>query len=188
MKLTVTPRGNKTKGETKVIRREGNIPAILYSTERPCEPIIVNGVEFSTHLRALKPGHLSTTIFTLSDGKKERRVIIKDIQHNITNYRVAHIDFEELLDGVLVNLNIPITLASVAECVGVKLGGFLRQVIRAVKVQCLPKDIPSEFFLDVKDLGIKQVRRLSEIVMPQGVKPLAKLEEVVVVVAKAKAS
>ena len=77
MKLTVTPRGNKTKGETKVIRREGNIPAILYSTERPCEPIIVNGVEFSTHLRALKPGHLSTTIFTLSDGKKERRVIIK---------------------------------------------------------------------------------------------------------------
>ena len=86
------------------------------------------------------------------------------------------------------NLNIPITLASVAECVGVKLGGFLRQVIRAVKVQCLPKDIPSEFFLDVKDLGIKQVRRLSEIVMPQGVKPLAKLEEVVVVVAKAKAS
>jgi large subunit ribosomal protein L25 len=64
------------------------------------------------------------------------------------------------------------------------MGGFLRQVIRHIKVQCLPPQIPSSFSIDVKDLGIKQSKRLSDMVIPQGVKPLAKMDEVVAVVSK----
>ena len=67
---------------------------------------------------------------------------------------------------------------------GIKLGGFLRQVIRHVKVECLPKNIPSEFIIDVKDLGIRQSKRLKDLAMPNGVKPLASPEEVIVVIAK----
>ncbi len=42
----------------------------------------------------------------------------------------------------------------------------------------------TEFQVDVRDLGIKQSRNLSDIAIPQGVKPLAKMDEVVVVVSK----
>jgi large subunit ribosomal protein L25 len=97
---------------------------------------------------------------------------------------VSHIDFEELFEDVPVSVKVPIQCIGVADCVGVKLGGFLRQIIRHVKVECLPKQIPQNFLVDVQDLGIRQAKKLSDIAIPKGVKPLAKMDEVVVVVSK----
>jgi large subunit ribosomal protein L25 len=184
MKLTVTKREGKSKSAVKQTRRDGNIPAILYSAGKPCETIVVNGTEFKTILREMKSGHLPTTIFSLMDGKHARRAIVKDIQYKLTTYEVSHLDFEELFDDVAVNVKVPISCVGVAECAGVKLGGFLRQVIRFVKVQCVPKLIPTEFTVDVKDLGMRQTKRLKDLDLPKGVKALAPLEEVVVVVSK----
>ena len=81
-------------------------------------------------------------------------------------------------------VNIPIQLVGVSECVGVKLGGFVRQVIRSLKVTCLSKDLPKEFTLDVRGMDIGHAKRLSDISMPSGVQPMAKMDEVAVVVAK----
>jgi len=184
MKLSVQQRVDQKKSDTKKIRREGNIPAILYSIGKVPEALIVNGSEFGAAMRGLKQGSLPTTVFLLSIGGKEMRAIIKDIQYHLTTYNVSHIDFEELHDNIAVNVKVPINCTGVADCAGIKLGGFLRQVIRHVKVECLPKKIPEEFLVDVKDLGIRQSRRLSDITMPEGVKPLANLEEVVVIIAK----
>ena len=186
MKINITPRVEKKKGAINAIRRSGGIPAVLYTKTGPCQPIVISSTDFSAILRGLKQGHLPTTVFTLVDGKKEIRAIIKDIQRNITNYQVTHIDFEELVDNISVSFKVPIVCIGVGECVGVKLGGFLRQIIHYVKVECLPKDMPKEFAVNVKDLGIKQTKRLSDIAMPKNVRPLAQMEEVVVVVAKGK--
>ncbi len=184
MKLTVQTRTGEKKSDVKVIRRKGDIPAVIYSSKSQPEKLVVSGVEFSAIIRGLKSGHLPTTVFTLSDGKRERRAIIKDIQYHLTTYTVNHIDFEELLEGVPVNVKVPVSCTGVAECNGIKLGGFLRQIQRHVRVECLPKNIPTEFFVDVKDLGIRQTRRLKDIPMPQGIRPLAGAEEVIVVIAK----
>src|SRR5581483_5885754 len=156
MKLAVKPRLGEKKKDVKDIRREGNIPAIIYFSKGQPEKLIIDGTEFKAVLRGLKPGQLPTTVFTLSDGKKERRAIIKDIQYHLTTYVVSHIDFEELVDDVPVNVKVPVNCVGVMDCMGIKLGGFLRQVVRHVKVQCLPKHIPAEFSVDVKDLGIRQ--------------------------------
>lgn len=184
MKLTATVRPSTKKSDTKQIRREGKVPAILYSAGKPNQQLVLDAAEFNAILRQMKPGHLGTTVFHLVLDGKERRAIIKDIQYQLTTYKVSHIDFEELFDDVMVNVKVPIQYAGAADCVGVKLGGYLQPVIRHVRVECLPKDIPSEFLIDVKDLGVKQSKRLSDIVIPQGVKPLAKMDEVVVVVSK----
>lgn len=184
MKLAVKERVGEKKKDLKQIRREGNVPAIIYSSKSQPETLIVDGAEFSNILRNLKPGQLPTTVFTLTGGKKERRAIIKDIQYHLTTYRVSHIDFEELIDNVPVSVKVPINCIGVADCIGIKLGGFLRQVVRHVKVECLPLHIPAEFLVDVKDLGIRQSRRLKDIAMPKGVRPLTRPEEVVVVIAK----
>lgn len=184
MKLTATVRASTKKSDTKQIRREGKIPAILYSAGHSNQQLILNAAEFNAILRQMKPGHLGTTVFQLHLDGKNKRVIIKDIQYQLTTYLVSHIDFEELFEDVTVNVKVPIQCIGVAECAGIKLGGFLRQVIRHVRVECLPKHIPAEFQVDVRDLGIKQSRKLSDINIPQGVKPLAQMDEVVVVVSK----
>lgn len=184
MKLTVKSRSGEKKSDLKQIRRAGNIPAVIYASNRQPEKLELVGTEFAAHLREMPSGQLPTTIFTLTDGSKERRAIIKDVQYHLTTYKVSHIDFEELVEGVPVNVKVPVNCVGVAECIGIKLGGFLRQVVRHVKVECLPQQIPAEFVVDVRDLGIRQSKRLKDVLLPKGVRLLAGLEEVLVVIAK----
>lgn len=185
MKLRTVKRTAESKSEVKRLRREGFIPAVIYIKGKVGETIAVNGTEFGSFLRHVQSGHLPTTVFTLTDDKgQERRVLVKDIQYAITTYAVTHLDFEELVDDHKVNVKIPIECVGMADCLGIKLGGVLRQVIRHVRVRCLPKDLPSFFELDVRELGQRQSKRLSDIQIPQTVRPLMNLNEVVAVIVK----
>lgn len=184
MKLTAKVREKAKKKDAKRIRREGDIPAVLYAPGKTSQMLSVDGKEFAAILRQITQGHLSTTRISLDlDGKKQT-VLVKDIQYHPTTYSIIHLDFEVLHDDVPVNVNVPINCVGVMDCVGIKLGGVLRQVIRQVRVRCLPKLLPASFNVNVKDLGIKQSLRLADLHIGEGVRPLAKLEEVVVVIAK----
>lgn len=184
MKLQVQPRSVEKKREAKRQLREGFIPAVIYTRGQNGETISLNAAEFNAALRKVLPGRLPTTVFTLVSKGREHKAIIKDIQYNVTNYAVVHLDFEELHPDVKVDVKVPIEYTGVVDCVGIKLGGVLRQVIRHVKVRCLPKDIPSYFELDVRELALFQHKKLSELDIPQNVMPLTDLKEVAVVIAK----
>lgn len=185
MKLQTRKRTAESKSEIKKLRREGFIPAVLYVKEKEGETFAIGASEFNAYLRQVKPGHLPTTVFTLIDENGgERRVLIKDIQYEITTYAVTHLDFEELLDDHKINAKVPIECVGMVDCLGIKLGGVLRQVIRHVRVRCLPKDLPSHFELNIRELGIKQSKRLSDIQIPNTIRPLADLNEVVAVIVK----
>ncbi len=185
MKLKLTNRSAEKKSEAKKLRRDGFIPAVIYSKGEKGECVAVNSDEFGSFIRKIEKGRLPTTVISLVDeAGKTRRAIIKDIQYNIINYNVISLDFEELHDDRPINIKVPIECTGVSDCVGVKLGGVLRQVIRYVRVRCLPKDIPSVFNLDVTELQMRHSRRLSDIQWPQTVRPLADLKEVAVVVVK----
>lgn len=185
MNLKVIKRTPGSKKETNSLRRNGHIPAVIYVRGKEGEALAVSSAEFGAFLRGLKSGHLPTSIFTLVDDKgHERRVVVKDIQYNITTYDVTHLDFEELVDDHKINVKIPIECTGVVDSVGIKQGGVLRQVIRHVRVRCFPKDLPSFFELDVSELSLKQSKRLSDLVIPEGVQALKGLKEVVAVIVK----
>ena len=178
MKLKSYKRDAASKSEVKRLRREGKIPAVVYKLGSAGESIAIDSSEFSAFLRKVQPGRLSTSIFTIAgeDGRSFR-AIVKDIQYNPVNYNVIHLDFEELADDVKVNVKVPIEFTGVVDCVGVKLGGVLRQVIRQLRVRCLPKDIPEVFQLDVTNLAQRESRRLSDLQIPNTVRPLANLKD-----------
>lgn len=185
MKLKLLKRDSLKKSETKKIRREGDIPAVIYVKGKATDAIAVNGPEFNALLRTVQPGRLSTAVFSLADEKgKTRRAILKEIQYAPTTYNVQHLDFEELFDDAPVSVKVPIECIGVADCVGIKLGGFLRQVIRYIRVRCLPKDIPQAFLADVKNMAMYETKRLGDLDIPQTVRPLADLNEVAIVIAK----
>lgn len=184
MNLTAKKRAENRKSEIKKIRREGNIPGVFYAPGQPAQSIVVDGVEFKTAMRSIKQGMLSTSVFNLTVDGKKKKVIVKDIQYAPTTYNVIHLDFEELSDNVPVQVKVPVNCIGMNDCAGIKLGGFLRQVIRTIKVECLPAHIPSYFEVDVKELSIRGAKRLSDIPMPKGVRPVSAGDEVVVVIAK----
>lgn len=185
MKLKLFKRTETKKSANNSIRREGNIPAAIYVRGKATESVYVNGAEFSALMRSILPGRLSTTVFSLVDENgKAHKAILKEIQYAPTSYAVRHLDFEELFDDMKVNVKVPIECIGAVDCAGIKLGGFLRQVIRHVRVRCLPKDIPTVFNLDVRSLGLFEKKRLSDIEIPNTVRPLADLNEVAVLVSK----
>lgn len=185
MKLNVFKRELLKKSEAKRLRREGSIPAVVYSQGKETLPVFVDAAEYNALLRTVVPGRLATTVFTLKDESgKERRAVIKDVQYHITTYAVQHLDFEFLSDNVPVSLNVPIEFVGAVDCVGVKLGGVLRQVIRSLRVRCLPKDIPTSFPLDVRNMGQNDAKKLSDLEIPKSVRPMANMNEVAVIIAK----
>lgn len=186
MKLNITKRTAGKKTESKKLRRAGQIPANLYKCgKEAADNIALDTSEFDAHLRQLQPGRLSTQIFLLTDEKgNEHRALLKEIQYHATNYKVIHLDFEELVDNVPVNVKVPIECTGVVDCVGIKLGGVLRQVIRYLKVRCLPTDIPPAFVFDVRNMNQRDTRRLKDLNIPETVKPLVNLNEVAVAIVK----
>ncbi len=184
MKLAVSKRTGETKSELTKLRHQGNIPAAVYSMGKPCDRITVKGAEFDAVIRTLPKGYLPTTIFELDIEGKTKKAIVKDIQYHPTTYRVLHLDFLILEPKIAVDIKVPINCIGEADCVGVKLGGFVRAVKRHVKVQCLPEDIPREFKLDIKSLEIGQSKRVSDIEAGEMVRLLAKPKEILIVIAK----
>lgn len=185
MKLVVKPRVSRRKSDVKQIRRAGDIPAVMYSLKKESASLIVSGQEFGAAMRQVQSGYLPTTIFTLSDGVKECKAIVKEIQYHVTTYQVLHIDFEELVDDVAVTVKVPVNCIGSIDCIGVKLGGVVRQVARHVKVKCYPKHIPTKFDVDVKNANIGDSLRVKDLQGVQGgTTILAKDNDAVVVIAK----
>lgn len=184
MKLTITRRSAGKKAENKQIRREGNIPAVLYSKGEKGHEIVVDGIAFKKILNTTPTGTLSSKIFHLDLDGKVVKALVKDIQYNITTYAVIHLDFEQLHDDHPVSVKIPVRCINVNDCAGVKLGGAVRLVVRHVPVVCLPKDIPADFEIDVRDLALGQMTKLSALKIPEGVRPTISLKEVAVVIAR----
>ncbi len=187
MELAIFPRKRTTKGDLKKLRKEGAIPAILYSKGQKNEDLFVNAHDFRKILNETKKGRLATSVFTLKGSKEKFSAIVKEIQYDVTSYEILHLDFEKLSEKDRVKVSVPVECVGEENCVGVKVGGILRQTIRSLRVSCLPRDIPQSFQLDVSGLELGQNKRVKDIELPKDVKPLAKMQEVIVLVTKPRA-
>lgn len=185
VEVEVFARNAKNKGEAKEHRREGNVPCVIYSSGTVGQNGFIKKEAIETVIRNLEFGFLPTTVFILKDASgKKRKAIIKDIQYKVTTYAILHVDFLELIEDRKVNVKVPLQCLGTVDCVGVKAGGFLRQVLLHVPVRCLPKDIPTHFEVDVKDVDIRHTKRVADIAIPKGVVPLVKATDVVATVVK----
>jgi large subunit ribosomal protein L25 len=182
--ITCTERKKTSKGDVARLRRDGRIPYVLYSKGRQPELGSFVKAEFDAILRSLQQGFLPSTVFSLKDGSKERKAIVREIQYHPSTYEILHIDFLELNKDIPVEVKVPVEFVNSVDCIGAKLGGYLRHVKRHLQVRCLPKDIPSHFDIDVKDLGIAQSKRVRDIAIPKNVTCLLQQDESVVTVAK----
>lgn len=183
-KLKIEPRKVHAKGAISQMRREGCIPGIIYTPGSDSTPVTIRLDEFQAILRGIKAGRLPTTVFELEFTGRHIKALVKEIQYHPVSYAILHIDLEALEADKPVNVKIPVTFSGVAECPGIKLGGNLRQVIRHLRVRCLPKKIPEQFVIDVSALNMYDTKRVRDIAMPEGIKSLISENEVVVTIAK----
>ncbi|MBI1932724.1 MAG: 50S ribosomal protein L25 [Ignavibacteriales bacterium] len=146
--ITAKKRTKSTKGAVNKIRREGNVPGILYS--KGSEPVNIFVEELS-----LKPVVYTSEVHLVNlkiEDQESVRSILKDIQFDPLTDRIVHVDFQAVTLGKAIQLQLPISF--IGSAVGVKEGGKLQQNLHKLDIQCLPKDIPQHLEVDITNLHI----------------------------------
>jgi large subunit ribosomal protein L25 len=185
MKLAITPRTSEKKREAKRLRVNKKIPACLYNRGEKSSAIAIDKLEFDALLRSIPKGQLSTVVFALNDGQgQEFNAVIKEIQYNKTSYEVEHLDFAKVEGKERITVNVPVVLANVVDCAGVKMGGQIRLLIRQIKVNCPGDKIPTSFVIDVKDMNVEQMKKIADLNLDKDLRPIISPNEVILMIAK----
>lgn len=192
MKLTLSKREKQKKSELTSIRHRGDIPAIIYRREKKGErycsvagdTVTVPGTSFYSALRHIKKGYLPTHIFELDIDGVSEKAVVKGVEYHPTTYQILHLDFFPLREDQEIDVRVPLDCLRVADCVGIKLGGFLRYLQRHIQVRCFPSEIPTDFKIDIAAMEIGDVKRVKDLHLGDGVRPLSSLNEIVIAIAK----
>jgi large subunit ribosomal protein L25 len=157
--VVAKPREGKfNKNAARRVRAAGKIPAVLYGPGH--EPVAVE-VDPKQITRILHSETGRNTIFDVEvAGRPAAKAMIVDWQHEPIKDRLIHIDLKRIaLDKVL---RVKVRVMLLGTPVGVKTeGGILDQVLHEVEIECLPADIPNHVDVDVSELGMHQVVRVS---------------------------
>jgi large subunit ribosomal protein L25 len=176
--LNATTRTDVGKGAARKLRASLRIPGVVYGHHREATPLAIDARELEKLLGSIAPG---TTVVELNLGGRMSKTLIREIQRHPYKRQVLHIDFQELVAGEKITVNVPIHLVGTAA--GVKDGGTVEEVMREVSVEVDPANIPSHFEIDISALGINDSVHVSDIKVPEGVELLEDLEATVAVVA-----
>ncbi len=141
-------RGTSASGR---LRRQGRLPAVVYSEGRPGQNVQVEEHGFS---RMLLRHHGENMIVDLVvDEQAPRKVLLKEIQRHPVSGACLHIDFHEISMTRKLRISVPVRLVGIP--VGVSQGGgILDHILREIEIECLPVDLIEEIPVDVSALEL----------------------------------
>lgn len=177
--LTATSREGTGKGVARSLRREGQVPAVIYGSAREPLSLSVPAREFE---RLLERVAAENTVIELNIDGAMARTLIREIQRHPVRRNVLHVDFQELVVGERVIVRIPIVLKGTPD--GVRnSGGILSQIMQELECRVDPLNMPGSIDVDVTDVTIGHSVHVSDVTIPEGVEVLDEPESTVAVVA-----
>jgi large subunit ribosomal protein L25 len=180
--LSAIARNGKGKGAARTLRRDGRVPAVIYGHSREPLSLSVPAREFE---RLLERIAAENTVIELSIDGSMSRTLIREIQRHPVRRNVLHVDFQELVAGERVIVNIPIVLQGTPDGVR-QAGGILNQIMQELECRVDPLNMPSRIEVDVTHLVIGHSIHVNEMTIPEGVEVLDDPEAAVCVVAAPK--
>jgi large subunit ribosomal protein L25 len=152
--------GKFNKNAARRVRAAGKIPAVLYGGGQEAVAVEVDPKQISRILFS-ETGH--NTIFDVEVASHPAaKAMIVDWQREPIKDQLIHIDLKRIALDKLLQVSVRVKLLGTP--VGVKNdGGILDQVLREVEIECLPGDIPSHIDVDVSNLAMHDVLRVSDL-------------------------
>lgn len=171
------------KGAARKLRAAKQVPGVVYGHKRTPQSLALDARDLQKMLDRVSA---DTTVFELRIDGATSRTLIRDIQRHPFRREILHVDFQELVAGELVTVDVPVRL--VGTPVGVRLsGGMLDQVLREVRVEVDPSNIPNHIDVDVSGLDLHQSIHVRDLILPPGVEVLENEGETICVVAAPRA-
>ncbi len=180
VQLKAASRARAGKGASRAVRREGLVPGVVYGDKK--EPQLVS-LKYGEVLPHVMTGRFMSTLVDLDVEGKTVRAIARDVQFEPVRDLIVHVDFLRLGKDARIAVDVPVRVIGQEKCPGLKAGGALNIVSHEVALYCSADFIPDEITVDVSELHIHQSIHLSQLKLPENVKPVSRDNSTIVTVA-----
>jgi large subunit ribosomal protein L25 len=161
IELNAKSREATGKGAARKLRSSKVFPGIVYGTKT--EPVMVS-LDTPGFDRIIREHGTSGLFFNLKiegDSKKERVVMLKELQMDVFGLNYLHIDLHEIDMDTKITVSVPVE--AIGESEGVKEGGLLQIIRRELDVVCKPADTPDSVQVDITELAIGDAIHVEDI-------------------------
>ncbi|MCH2615991.1 MAG: 50S ribosomal protein L25 [Actinomycetota bacterium] len=159
------------------LRRDGKVPGVLYGLGQDPE---IFSVDYGELRGALTTDAGLNALIQLSINGTNQLTILKTLQRHPVKDEVIHVDFVRVDPKQELAVEVPIVLEGVAKKVTDQ-NGMVDQTMFSLSVLSLPDAIPNELTADVSELEINDAIRVSDVVLPEGVRTEVDPEEAIAV-------
>jgi large subunit ribosomal protein L25 len=156
-----------SKGTARSLRRQGQVPGVIYGDKQP--PVMIS-IEGNLLARYVDTPGFFTHLFDVEINGKKHRVLPRDAQFNPVTDRAEHVDFLRVSPNTRVRVHVPFAFTNSDKSLGIKRGGTLNIVHHEIEITCSPDKIPEKFEISLEGLNINDALHLSKLVLPEGVK------------------
>jgi len=174
VKLKAEPRTNVGRSAVRKLRSRGLIPAVIYGGNDKPQPLQVAARDINT-MMSHASGENVLVELEIAGERSGRTALVQEVQHSPVSGDIRHVDFHAISMDEMIQAEVP--LESTGTPVGVKtFGGLLEQSLRALAIECLPRDLPDRITVDVSQLNIGDSIHVRDIQFPSGVRPKVQLD------------
>jgi large subunit ribosomal protein L25 len=166
--LAAEPREGAGKGAARSLRRAGRVPAVIYGDKAPQEMI---SLETRQLRRVLQSARFFSTLCNVQVNGEAVRVLPREVQLHPVTDEPLHVDFVRVGRGATITVTVPVVFAHEDVSLGLKRGGVLNIVRRELELLCPADAIPGEIVVDLKDADIGDSLHISQVALPEGVRP-----------------
>jgi len=167
--------------ESRRIRKNGRIPAVIYGRSGKAVSIDLDKVEFMKGTKGIS----ESTIVKVEVEDKSYDAFVKDTHRNIIDGNILHIDFYEVESGVALRARVSLVFSG--NPIGVREGGMLETTMYEIEIECLPKDLPERIDIDISGLKANHSLYVRDIKLGEGIRLLTNPDLPVALVKFAKA-
>lgn len=169
---------NVTGKKVRALRRQGQLPGVLYGHNFKPTPI---SMDLHDTTKILSSTTSSSIVTVVVDGK-ENAALVREKQRDFIKGTLKHIDF--LVVSLTEKLRATVSLEFVGVSAAVKdYNGILVTNLDSLEVECLPSDLPEKIEVDLSKLAeIGDVIHVKDIQPGSKVDVLDHPDEVVAVV------
>ena len=165
--LVAEIREDSGKGASRRLRRQNKVPAIIYGAGRPPRALTF---DHNKVIHQLENESFYSSVLNIKVGEKSQAAILKDVQRHPAKPLVMHMDFQRVVEDQEIKMLVPIHFNGEDVAPGVKTGGGkVSHLITEVEVVCLPRYLPEYLDIDVSELELDEMLKLSDIQLPEGV-------------------
>ena len=166
--LSAEARTETGKGVARKLRSAGRVPAIVYGHAREPQALSLQTRELEKLLSSIATG---STVVELTLGGATTKTLIREVQRHPFKKQILHVDFQELVAGEKVTVEIPLVFVGTPE--GVRLSGaLLEQILHSIEVLVDPANIPNHIDVDVTNLAMGHSLHVRELTLPAGLEVL----------------